>query len=220
MASRGSAGRLVAVEGVDGAGKHTLVSGLTAALGKAGAAVACLSFPRYGADIHAELARDALAGGLGDLAASVDAMALLFALDRRGAIPQIRAARERCDVVLADRYIASNAAYSAARRGETARGPTAARIAALETARFGLPVPDRQLLLDVDAGLAGARVRGREREHSERARDAYESDAELQTRVAEVYRELAARSWLAPWTVLDGAGEADYPRLAAELLAG
>jgi dTMP kinase len=213
-------GRLIAVEGLDGAGKHTLVTGLTEALAEAGASVARLAFPRYDEDIHAELTRDALRGGLGDLAASVEAMAVLFALDRRAAIPEIRAACERCDAVLADRYVASNAAYSAARRGEGASGPTVARIAELEIERFGLPVPEQQVLLDVDVGLAGTRVRGREREHAERARDAYESDADLQVRVAEVYRELAEQSWLSPWTVLDGTAEPDYGRLATELLAG
>ncbi len=213
-------GRLVAVEGVDGAGKHTLVAGLTEALGEAGASVARLAFPRYDEDIHAELARDALRGGLGDLASSVDAMALLFALDRRAAIPRIRAASARAEVVLVDRYVASNAAYSAARCGEVARGPTVARIAALEIERFGLPVPDRQLLLDVEPDLAGTRVRDREREASERARDAYESDADLQVGVAGVYRELAVQAWLSPWTVLDGTGEVDCARLAADLLAG
>jgi dTMP kinase len=205
MSCSRSKGRLVAVEGLDGAGKHTLVS--------------CVAFPRYEVDIHAELARDALAGGLGDLAGSVEGMALLFALDRRAAIPDVLAARERGDVVLADRYVASNAAYSAARRGEPAGGPTVARIAELETRRFGVPVPDRQVLLDVEPGVASERVRGREREHAERARDAYESDAGLQRRCARVYRELAAGSWLSPWSVIDAAAEVDYGRVAAELLA-
>jgi dTMP kinase len=220
MSSSEPLGRLVAVEGLDGAGKRTLVAGLTEALGKAGVSVAALAFPRYDEDIHAELAREALRGGLGDLAGSVDAMALLFALDRRAAIPRIRAARKGAGVVLIDRFVASNAAYSAARCGETARGPTVARIVALEIERFGVPVPDRQLLLDVDADLAGTRVRGREREHSERVRDAYERDAELQAGVAGIYRELAARSWLSPWTVLDASSEVDCERLAADLLAG
>jgi dTMP kinase len=213
-------GRLIAVEGLDGAGKHTLVGGLTEVLAEAGASVGRLGFPRYGEDVHADLARDALRGRLGDLAASVEGMAVLFALDRRAAVPDIRAARERYDIVLLDRYVASNAAYSAARRGETAAGPTVARIAELETERFHLPVPDLQVLLDVDVELAGSRARGREREHAERARDAYEADADLQVRVAEVYRELAAGSWLSPWTILDGAAEVDYRRVAVGLLPG
>ena len=78
-------GAIVAVEGLDGAGKATLVAALARAAQRRGATVATRAFPRYDADVHAELAAEALHGGLGDVAGSVHAMALLFALDRRAA---------------------------------------------------------------------------------------------------------------------------------------
>ena len=109
-------GRLIVVEGLDGAGKRTLSDALCTALAAKGARVARFAFPRYDADVHAELAREALYGRHGDLAASVHGMALLFALDRRAAAPELQSARAAHDVVLIDRYIASNAAYNAARR--------------------------------------------------------------------------------------------------------
>ena len=112
-------GRLVVIEGLDGAGKRTLADRLVAALD---ARVARFAFPRYTEDVHAELVRDALYGRMGDLAASVHGMAVLFALDRRAAAPALRAALETHDVVLVDRYVASNAAYGAARRHEGATG--------------------------------------------------------------------------------------------------
>ena len=76
---------LIAIEGVDGAGKRTLTNGLRAALETAGRSVASLAFPRYGHSVEADLAAEALHGDHGDLATSVYAMAVLFALDRAGA---------------------------------------------------------------------------------------------------------------------------------------
>src|SRR5918996_3546776 len=101
-------GRLIVVEGVDGAGKRTLSDALCGALAARGAQVARYAFPRYDSDVHAELAREALYGRHGDLAASVHGMALLFALDRRAAAHELSAATAAHDLVLVDRYIASN----------------------------------------------------------------------------------------------------------------
>jgi dTMP kinase len=107
---------LIAIEGVDGAGKRTLSAGLQKAFESAGMSVVTLAFPRYGRSVTADVAAEALHGEHGDLASSVYAMAMLFALDRAGAIGEIEGLRRDYDVVLMDRYVASNAAYSAARR--------------------------------------------------------------------------------------------------------
>jgi dTMP kinase len=213
-------GRLVVVEGLDGAGKRTLSDRLCAALAAAGAGTARFAFPRYDADVHAELARDALYGRLGDLAASVHGMAVLFALDRRAAAPALRDALGAHDVVLVDRYVASNAAYGAARLHQDAAGELVAWVRGLEVERFGIPVPDLQLLLQVPSALAADRARGRERADPGRARDAYEADAGLQDRTAAVYEQLAAGRWLSPWHVLDGAAAVDTGALVASIGAG
>ncbi len=206
-------GRLVAIEGLDGAGKRTLADRLTAAFD---GRVARFAFPRYTEDVHAELVRDALYGRMGDLASSVHGMAVLFALDRRAAAPALRAALDTHDVVLVDRYVASNAAYGAARLHEDASGELVAWVRALEFERFGIPVPDHQLYLDVPPEVAAARAAHRERTEAGRERDAYEADDGLQERTAAVYAQLAAASWLSPWTVLDTAP--DLGALAARLL--
>ena len=208
-------GRLIVIEGLDGAGKRTLADSVSAALVAAGARVARAAFPRYGADVHAELVRDALYGRLGDLGSSVHGMAVLFALDRRAAAAGLRDALAEHDVVLVDRYVASNAAYGAARLHQGAAGEFVAWVRELEIDRFGVPVPDRQLLLAVPQRVAADRAVHRERTEAGRARDAFESDDGLQRRTAEVYTQLAATSWLAPWDRLDPA--ADPVALAAGL---
>ncbi|MGD1236804.1 dTMP kinase [Mycobacterium seoulense] len=207
---------LIAIEGVDGAGKRTLSEGLRNAFEAAGKSVAILAFPRYGKSVTADVAAEALHGEHGDLASSVYAMAMLFALDRAGAVDDIEALRRDHDVVILDRYVASNAAYSAARLHEDAAGAAAAWVLELEYRRLRLPAPDWQVLLAVPAELAGQRARGRAQSDPGRARDSYERDAELQLRTGAVYAELAAAGWGGPWLV--AGADVDPGRLAATLI--
>ena len=53
---------LIAIEGVDGAGKRTLSEGLRKAFETIGMSVAALDFPRYGRSVTADLAAEALHG--------------------------------------------------------------------------------------------------------------------------------------------------------------
>lgn len=194
------------IEGLDGAGKRTLADGLTKALHDMGASVTTLAFPRYGRSVHADLVREALHRGHGDLADSVYGMGLLYALDRRDAAEAIGTDLKLHDVVLLDRYVASNAAYGAARLRQDAHGEFVGWVRDLEIARFGLPVPDAQILLRVSPEVAAARADKRARSEVDRAKDAFESDEDLQARCARVYDQLVAESWLSPWHVVDGMG--------------
>ncbi|RSM62641.1 dTMP kinase [Amycolatopsis sp. WAC 01376] len=211
-------GRLVVIEGLDGAGKRTLADALTGALNAAGASVTSIAFPRYGESVHADLVKEALHRGHGDLADSVYGMAMLYALDRRGAAGEIRARLGDHDVVLLDRYVASNAAYGAARLHQGADGEFVRWLKELEIDRFGLPVPVAHLLLRVTADVAADRAQRRAESDADRARDSFETDDALQKRCSVVYDELAATGWLAPWHVLDGVAGVDTPALATSLL--
>ncbi len=198
----------MAVEGLDGAGKATLTAGLVAAAGQRGARVATLAFPRYGESLAADLVAEALRGEHGDLGGSVRAMAVLFALDRAGAADELRGLLATHDLVLLDRYAASNAAFGAARSHQDADGPFAEWVRQLELGRLGLPVPDLHVLLRVAHDLAGERAQQRSGADPARNRDAFERDAPLQQRTAVVYDGLAQRSWASPWLVVDGGGSA------------
>lgn len=193
---------LIVIEGLDGAGKRTLTGGLRRAFAAHGRSVTTCAFPRYGESITADLASEALHGGHGDLAGSVYAMAVLFALDRGAAAEHLAALRADHDVVILDRYVASNAAYSAARLHQDASGEMVSWVGELEYGRLGLPTPDHQILLDVSVELAAERAVRRAGEEPDRERDAYERDDGLQQRTAQVYAELAARQWYGPWTVV------------------
>lgn len=208
---------LVVIEGLDGAGKRTLTAGLQRAFEAQGRSVTTLAFPRYGQSITADLASEALHGAHGDLASSVYAMAVLFALDRAGAKEHLAALGAEHDVVILDRYVASNAAYSAARLGQDADGEMVSWVGDLEYGRLGLPEPDRQILLAVPVELAAQRARGRAAQEADRARDAYERDDGLQRRTGAVYAGLAAAGWCGAWTVVGP--EVDPGGLAADLSA-
>ncbi|MFY9190051.1 MAG: dTMP kinase [Lawsonella sp.] len=202
---------LVAIEGVDGAGKNTLTTKVATELEKSGAALARMACPRYGTT-HADLIAAALRGEMGDLVDSPFGMATLFALDRKyslapgqglaAAVSSITA--ESTDgprIVLLDRWVASNAAYSAARLQQPVdlAGGVVDWVAELEYGTFELPIPDLTILLDVPVELARERAAGREAQDASRTRDAYERDASLQDRTATAYRALADNQWMGPW---------------------
>ncbi len=206
---------LIAIEGVDGAGKRTLTHGLRAALLADGRTVASLSFPRYGQSAPADIAAEALHGGHGDLSGSVYAMAVLFAMDRAGARDEIERLHTTHDVLILDRWVASNAAYSAARLHQDADGDVVAWVRELEYGRLRLPVPDWQVLLDVPAELAAERAAHRANTEADRAKDVYERDDDLQRRTGRVYSELAATGWVGRWFV--AGPHIDGTSLAVEL---
>lgn len=181
---------IIAVEGIDGAGKRTIVQAIQREYG-----ARTLAFPRYEESIHAQLAQQALHGKMGDLTDSIYGMATMFALDRYGAKAQIAEYAETGVLVL-DRYVASNAAYSWARSGEKA---IVDWVADLEFSQLGLPVPDLQVLVDTPPAVAQDRAVKRAAADATRERDRYERDASLQQATYEAYVALAEQGWASRW---------------------
>lgn len=184
---------IISIEGIDGAGKNTLVSALKTRID-----ATVITFPRYDSSIHADLAARALHGQMGDLVDSAHGMATLFALDRFGAREELLGFVDSPEILLLDRYVASNAAYTAARTGDDAAFDW---VADLEFGTLGLPRADLQVLLGTSVEEASIRAKKREQQHSERTRDAYEKDAGLQARTFAAYQRLAAAEWGGPWLV-------------------
>jgi dTMP kinase len=196
-----SQGRLIAFEGVEGAGKSTQVELLRQALEKAGRRVVTTREP--GGTPVGEQVRSILL----DPASTLDARteALLFAAARAQLVAQvIRPALERAEVVLCDRYLDSSLAYQGAARGLGLEPVAAINGFATE----GL-LPDLVVLLRVDPAEGLARQRG--------GRDRIErQDLEFHQRVAQGFLDLAAAD---PdrFVVIDGAAPVD--RVAAEVRA-
>ncbi|ADK28310.1 dTMP kinase [Corynebacterium pseudotuberculosis] len=184
---------IIAIEGIDGAGKNTLVRALVEKLD-----ARVLGFPRYQDSIHAHLAQKALYQEMGDVSDSIYAMALLFALDRREIAEELRSYKGSEDVILLDRYVSSNAAYSAARAQDW---NLVAWVSHLEFEEFGLPTPDIQVLLNTSPEVAAQRAAKREEQDQDRSRDCYETDSSLQVRTSDAYARLAEEKRFSPWIV-------------------
>ena len=183
---------IVAVEGIDGAGKNTLVTALKERLG-----AETLAFPRYETSVHAQLAQDALHGRMGDLTDSAFGMATMFALDRHGAKELLDGfAGHRDRIIILDRYVASNAAYTSARTGDAA---AVKWVHDLEFEKLGLPKPDLQVLVDTTPDVARERAQAREEQDVSRTRDRYERDVALQVATFQAYAELAEQNWVSRW---------------------
>jgi dTMP kinase len=144
-----SRGKLIAVEGIDGSGKRTQVDLLTSALQSEGYSVYSTGFPQYEAWFGSMVGKF-LNGELGPLE-SVDPhfTAMLYAGDRFEAKPKLESALAQGQVVLADRYIASNLAHQVARAAPAKREEFLAWIEHLEYQIYGLPREDMVLFLRV-----------------------------------------------------------------------
>ncbi len=171
---------LITIEGVDGAGKTTLVARLAAALEEQGRPVLVLREPG-GVELS-----ERIRALLKDPSLAVDprAEALLYAAARAQLVAEeLRPLLEAGNWVLLDRFVDSSLAYQGAGRR---LGVDAIR-SLNEFATGGL-VPDRTLLLRVEPALGRARIAGRleEVDRLERERD------EFFTAVADAYDDLAA----------------------------
>ena len=195
-------GRLITVEGLDGAGKTTLVAGLARLLAARGIDVNVLREP--GGVELSERIRDLVKDP--ELAVDPRAEALLYAAARAQLVAeQIEPLLEQGRWVLLDRFVDSSLAYQGAGRGLGVQ-----EVRTLNEFATGGLKPDRTLLVRVDPAVGRERIAGREHDRLER------EDEEFFTVIATAYDQLAAAE---PdrFAVIDGAQGPN--RVLAEALA-
>jgi dTMP kinase len=173
-------GKLITIEGIDGAGKTTLAQALLAALRERDIDATLLREP--GGVRAAERIRELVQDPEAQIGPRAEA--LLYAAARAQLVeeavePLLAAGR----LVLLDRFVDSSLAYQGAGRD---LGVDAVR--AINEFGTGGLVPDRTLLLQVTTGVARTRSHGRTEplDRLERQPD------EFFDRIATAYRELAA----------------------------
>ncbi len=195
---------LVALEGIDGAGKQTQSAALLSRARAAGWRAVGISFPRYGETFFAAAVQDLLQGRYGH-ANDPRLAGLVFAGDRLESRPLIERALAEADLVVADRYVASNLAYQAARAPASERAAVVAWLEAVEHEVFGLPRADLTVLFDLPVALAAGRVAGR-RGGDRPDGDLYEADHALLEACRDAYQDLAAKrpDWVVVPLVDDG----------------
>jgi dTMP kinase len=148
------AGRLITIEGIDGAGKTTLATGLEDALRAEGIDVRLLREP--GGVAAAERVRDLVKDP--SLRIGARAEALLYAAARAQLVEEAVAPMlEAGGWVLLDRFVDSSLAYQGG-----GRSLGIAAVASINRFATGGLQPDRTLLLTLDPVLGQVRSRGRE----------------------------------------------------------
>lgn len=195
-------GIILAIEGADGVGKNTAATGVRRALEAAGKRVATLGFPRYGETLGGVTIGRYLAGDV-PVPVTPHAAAVLYALDRFESRAALEAAVADHDVLVLDRYVASNMAYQAARVDPAESRAMMEWILALETRQFGLPAPTLSVYLDTPWALARELIlRKARRSYTDASFDAYEADIALQQRVRANYEAIVAADLFGPWRVV------------------
>ena len=214
-------GKLIAIEGIDGSGKRTQGDLLSKALARRGYSVFVTGFPQYDSSFGLLVGRF-LNGEFGALD-SVDPhfTALLYAGDRFEAKPKLEAALNAGQIVLADRYIASNLAHQTARVPSQKRAEFLAWIEHLEYAIYGLPRESLIVYLRVPPVEAQTLVQQKAaRSYTSAKQDLQEASLRHLEDAAAMYDQLAQR---APWATIqcfDTAADAMRPadEIAAEVL--
>lgn len=197
-------GRLITIEGLDGAGKTTLARGLLDALSERGVDAALLREP--GGVAAAERVRTLVKDP--ELRVGPRAEALLYAAARAQLVeealePELAAGRW----VLLDRFVDSSLAYQGAGRALGIE-----QIRAINAFATGGLQPDRTLLLRIDPALGRARQddRGEAPDRLEREHDGFFAA------IAAAYDELAAAE---PQRIRTLDASADPPTVVAAALA-
>ncbi len=215
-------GLLLAIEGIDGAGKGTQATRLAERAAGQGRRVASFSFPLYDDNPFSRAVADYLNGEFGTAdEVHPELAALLYAGDRFHARPRIVSALQEHDLVVCDRYVASNQAHQGAKLTGEARRRLLDWLEEVEFGEFALPRPQLVILLDAPVALA-RRLVGRKaaRGYTTLEADIHEADAAHSGATREVYLELADRDgWQVVSTAGDDGAARDIDDIAAEVWA-
>lgn len=172
-------GFFISIEGIDAVGKRTQTSMLAAWLREKGFRVEVTSFPDYSTEIGREI--QSFFHGARDY--PPEAIHMLLAANRwedRGKLESMLAQNQ---IVVVDRYSASNLAYGVA---------NGLGLGWLQSLEAGLPKPDLVLVLDAPPSA----LQGRRPE----SKDPFERSSNVQENARRAYRRLARRFG---WRIID-----------------
>jgi dTMP kinase len=145
-------GKLIVIDGADGAGKATQTKLLVERLRSEGVVVETMSFPNYDHNVFGKLIKDCLQGKRGDFA-SLDARiaSTLYAADRFESRPQLMEWLAAGKMVILDRYVSSNMLHQGSKivNDEAALKDFLTWNDHVEHVVFGLPRPNLIVYLDV-----------------------------------------------------------------------
>ena len=184
---------LIAIEGIDGAGKGTQAGRLVSSLRDSGLKVDTLQFPRYSATTFGSAIGDFLNGRFGALnEVHPQLAAVLYAGDRYESRTVLMRMMEENDVVVLDRFVGSNLAHQSAKLEGDARTALIEWIEKIEFEVFALPRPVLTILIDMSSQMSRELVsRKAARDYTTQEADLQESDLPYLDKVRRCYLALA-----------------------------
>ena len=208
---------LIAIEGIDGAGKGTQCRHLVDRLNAAGVKTAGLQFPRYSETTFGAAIGDFLNGRFGSLdQVHPQLAAVLYAGDRFESRPVLQQAINDHDVVVLDRFTGSNLAHQSAKLEGQERSELVAWIDHVEHVVFGLPRPDLNILIDISSRWSRELVsRKGERDYTDDEADIQESNLPYLERVRRCYLGIAEQR--EDWRVVESLSEDDELRSVSDI---
>jgi len=179
-------GKLVVIDGIDGAGKTTQIELLAKYLADKNIPYEVISFPRYEDNLYGQLIKRYLAGEFGEKNSYL--IALAYAGDRALAKLTIESWLNTGKLVIANRYVSSSKAHLGANLPEDKRTEFIRWVSELEYGTNMLPKPNLTILLDVDPLVGQKNVQGA---------DIHEKNLKHLEQASKIYLELsqAEENW-------------------------
>jgi dTMP kinase len=188
-------GKLIVLDGTDGAGKATQTRLLEQRLISEGIHVIKYSFPNY-ETIFGQMITEYLSGEYGPTTKLHPKMAsILYAFDRWKFADEIREHLERGHYVVCDRYVESNIGYQQAKLPEEQRSQFSDWLTKLEHKELNIPKSDAVIFLRVPPEISSTNMLTREK------LDDHESNVSYQHKVLESYESLANQD--KKWTIIN-----------------
>jgi len=189
-------GKLVVIDGIDGAGKTTQIELLKEYLASKGQALEVIDFPRYEDNVYGKLIKRYLEGEFGGIdKVNPYLMALAFAGDRFLAKPLIENWLNEGKVVIANRYVSASKAHLSANLPVNEREEFMEWLDQLEYVTNGMPKEDLTILLNIDPQLGQKNAQGKPQP------DIHESNVKHLDQAQRIYLELSKAE--ENWKVVD-----------------
>ncbi|MCL5009363.1 MAG: dTMP kinase [Candidatus Parvarchaeota archaeon] len=188
-------GKLLVIEGIDGAGKSTQIKFIKSVLESSGFKTIIFSYPDknsdYGKIIHSSIE--------GNKALTIGEQFLLYILDMVKDTGSIKKALESGSIVIADRYFFSTIAY----QGSVGFG-VGKSVDIIKT--LGLNMPSMVFYLDIPVEMA---IKRKQLQKGEEKTDMFEKNAELLERARKQYISMADSKLLCDnWVFIDASLQA------------
>jgi dTMP kinase len=188
-------GKLIVIDGTDGAGKETQTKLLEERLNAEGIHVIKYSFPNYDS-IYGKMVSQYLQGDFGKSVEVHPKLAsILYALDRGMVADEMNGHLESGHYILCDRFIESNIAYQQAKLPEKERKEFFDWLTDLEHNELGVPESDAVFFLKVPVDISRTNMDNRDK------LDGHEENQNYQQEVLKSYETLA--NYSDKWKIID-----------------